>query len=105
MYISEYQCGEASEDSLFVACLYIVPAAQRQGIGKRLLANTEEEAGREGFSAVETIVRKDNTDNPSGPLPFWSKNGYTIMLGQGEYALVKKDVVIQRVGSVRAVTS
>ncbi len=88
--LREYQCGEADENSLFIACLYVAPAAQRQGIGQRLRARVEAQAIREGFSAVETIARTESTDNPSGPLLFWTNNRYTVISSQGEYALVRK---------------
>ena len=45
--LHEYRCGTVTEDSLFVACLYIVPDAQRQGIGQRLLARVEALAGQD----------------------------------------------------------
>ncbi len=90
--LHEYRCGTVTEDSLFVACLYIVPDAQRQGIGQRLLARVEALAGQDEFCMVETIARQDSADNPSGPLQFWMKNGYTMVSGHEEYALVRKKI-------------
>ncbi|HEY3375972.1 MAG TPA: GNAT family N-acetyltransferase [Armatimonadota bacterium] len=91
--LREYHCGDASPDSLFIACLYIAPSVQGHGIGQRLRARVEEQANADGFTAVETIARRNCTNNPSGPVSFWQKNGYAISTYHDEFALMRKELL------------
>jgi GNAT superfamily N-acetyltransferase len=90
--LREYHCGEALPDSLLIACLHIAPAMQGQGLGQRLRARVEGQATKDGFTAVETIARMHNTDNPSGPVSFWRNSGYTLisLVYHDEFALMRK---------------
>jgi GNAT superfamily N-acetyltransferase len=90
--LREYHCGEALPDSLLIACLHIAPAMQGQGLGQRLRARVEGQATQYGFTAVETIARMHNSDNPSGPVSFWWNSGYTLisLVYHDEFALMRK---------------
>lgn len=83
--------GNAQDGTVFLSCLYIKDEGHRgKGIGKSLLENIIAELKPRGFKALETFARKDSSNNPSGPLEFYLKNGFlvkdTINL---EYMLVR----------------
>lgn len=86
--------GKASEGTVFLSCLYIMDGAYRgKGIGKALLESITAELKPRGFNAIETFARKDSSNNPSGPLGFYLKNGFkvkdTVNL---EYLLVRLEL-------------
>jgi len=89
--VSDYESGPPSPDSLFVACLYVLPGAERRGIGRELLNFIEDEADSRGLQAVETLARDGSADNPSGPAEFWRRAGYQVVREKGGYALMRKD--------------
>jgi len=93
--LREYHCGEASSDSLMIACLHITPFMQGHGLGQRLRTMVEEQASNDAFTAVETIARMHNTDNPSGPVSFWRNSGYTLisLVYHDEFALMRKTLL------------
>jgi GNAT superfamily N-acetyltransferase len=80
--ISSYESqpvGKLEEGVVFLSCLFIADKALRgKGLGEALLKNIIEELKRRGFKAVETFARRDDPNNPSGPLEFYIKNGFII---------------------------
>jgi len=71
--------GKLEEGVVFISCLYIADNMLRgKGFGEALLKNIIEDLRRRGFKAVETFARRGNSDNPSGPLEFYIKNGFII---------------------------
>jgi len=69
--------GKLEEGVVFLSCLYIADETLRgQGLGKALLRNIIEDLKLRRFKAVETFARRGNSDNPSGPLEFYIKNGF-----------------------------
>jgi ribosomal protein S18 acetylase RimI-like enzyme len=83
--------GKIEDGTVFLSCLYINEKQFRgKGIGKLLLENIMTELKNRGFKAIETFARKETSNNPSGPLEFYSKKGFkqkeTI---NSEYILVR----------------
>jgi len=71
--------GKLEEGIIFISCLYVADEKLRgRGLGKTLLRNIIDDMRKRGFKAVETFARRGNSDNPSGPLEFYIKNGFTI---------------------------
>jgi len=71
--------GKLEEGVVFLSCLYITDEKLREkGIGERLLQNIIEDLRRRGFRAIETFARRGRTENPSGPMLFYVKNGFHI---------------------------
>jgi len=71
--------GKLEEGVVFLSCLYITDETLRgRGIGELLLQNVIEELRRRGFRAIETFARRSETDNPSGPMAFYIRNGFHI---------------------------
>jgi len=83
--------GKLGEGVVFLSCLYIADKTLRgQGLGKALLQNIIDDLKRHGFKAVETFARRGNSNNPSGPLEFYIKNGFIIKdKTNPEYPLVQ----------------
>jgi len=71
--------GKLEEGVVFLSCLYIADKRLRgKGLGEALLKNIIDELKRRGFKAVETFARRGDSNNPSGPLEFYIKNGFII---------------------------
>jgi hypothetical protein len=45
-----------------------------------------------GFEAVETFARKNNPNNPSGPVEFYLKNGFRVLRDDPEFPLMKLEL-------------
>jgi len=79
--ISAYESKPVSkmeEGVVFLSCLYIADKTLRgRGLGETLLQNIIDDLKRRGFKAVETFARRGDPNNPSGPLEFYIKNGFT----------------------------
>jgi len=55
-----------------------------------LLKNIIDDLKGRGFRALETFARRGNSENPSGPLEFYIKNGFIIKNKTNpEYPLVQ----------------
>lgn len=80
--IESYQskpAGKLEEGVVFLSCLYICDKRmRRQDIGTQLLQNIIEDLRRRGFKAIETFACRSGTDNPSGPMMFYVRNGFHI---------------------------
>ena len=87
-----YTCGSPDESALFVACLFVFEPHVGNGIGTFLLKDICDGARSQGFSAVESFARKRSAENPSGPLLFWLKNGFSIVSEDDDFALVRKSM-------------
>jgi GNAT superfamily N-acetyltransferase len=86
-----YSCGFPSYDSLFVACLYVLPGERGHGVGSEFIRKVEREAVSRGYRAVETFARRGSEDNPSGPVDFWLKAGYHVLPEGGGFMLMRKE--------------
>jgi GNAT superfamily N-acetyltransferase len=71
--------SKLEEGVVFLSCLYVVDKeSRRKGIGEALLRNIIDDLRRRGFKSVETFARRANSNNPSGPLEFYTRNGFVI---------------------------
>jgi len=71
--------GKLEEGVIFISCLYVADSTMRgKGLGEALLKNIIEDLKKRGFTAVETFARRDSSENPSGPLEFYIKNGFIV---------------------------
>ncbi|MGA9387938.1 MAG: GNAT family N-acetyltransferase [Candidatus Bathyarchaeia archaeon] len=78
-HYESHRVGKSEEGVVFLSCLYIADEELRgRGLGEKLLRSIIDDLRRRGFKAVETFARRDNSDNPSGPLEFYVKNGFII---------------------------
>jgi len=71
--------GKLEEGVVFLSCLYIADETLRgKGLGEALLKTILEDLKRREFKVVETFARRGDSNNPSGPLEFYIKNGFII---------------------------
>jgi len=75
--------------ALFISCLYIVDEYRGLGLGKELLRSIIHEVSKKRISSIETIARRDSSENPSGPLEFYLANGFYIKKDDFEYPIVR----------------
>lgn len=84
-----YHSGFLSEEAIFLACLYIPEEKFRGlGLGEILLSQILEELKGEGYERLETFARRRSPENPSGPVEFFLKRGFSILRDDPEYPLV-----------------
>ena len=70
--------GTGKEGVVFLSCLYVADVSlRRRGLGEVLLKNIIDDLKMRGFRGVETIARRGDPNNPSGPLELYIKNGFT----------------------------
>ncbi len=88
-----YASGLPSDDAVLIACLFI---PQRQfrglGIGRQLLHSIIDELREKGIQAIETFGRKDDPENPSGPVELYLRNGFKIHRDDQEFPLMRLDL-------------
>jgi GNAT superfamily N-acetyltransferase len=78
-HYKSHPIGKSEEGVVFLSCLYVAnQQLRRRGIGETLLKNIVHDLQSRGFKAIETFARRGDPDNPSGPLEFFVKNGFTI---------------------------
>ncbi|MEM3546893.1 MAG: GNAT family N-acetyltransferase [Candidatus Bathyarchaeia archaeon] len=88
--VKDYPSGPPSEDSVFIACLYVVDSSQRRrGYGTAMLRKLLKELTCRGFKTVETFARMDSENNPSGPLDFYLKNGFEVVRQRDDFPLMR----------------
>ena len=80
--IKEYDSqpiGRIEDGVIFLSCLIVADKNLRgRGLGEKLLDSVVAEARMRGFKAIETYSRRSSSNNPSGPVEFHIKNGFTI---------------------------
>lgn len=82
-----------SPDAVFISCLFIFRKKYRkQGFGTVLLNAVLEDLEKRYIKAVETIARKNNPENPSGPVEFYLKNEFSIHKDDKEFPLLRLEL-------------
>ena len=91
--VQQYASGPPSDDSVFLACLYIPKRELRgMGIGRYLLDFVLSNLQKRGYGAIETYARKGSESNPAaGPLGFYLKDGFFVKRERDEFPLVRKE--------------
>ncbi len=90
--VQQYASGPPSNDSVFLACLYVSKRELRgKGIGGSLLEFVLSDLRKRGYAAVETFARKDSENNPTGPLGFYLEQGFSVRGDRDEFPLVRKE--------------
>ena len=90
---AEYPAGPVSGDAVFLACLFIPAAEQRErGLGSALLCAILKELRVRGLGAVETFARRGNPENPSGPVEFYLKRGFRVIREDPEFPLLRLEL-------------
>jgi GNAT superfamily N-acetyltransferase len=78
-HYESHPVGKSKEGVVFLSCLYVADKELRgKGLGKTLLRNIIDDLRKRRFNAVETFARRGNSDNPSGSLEFYVKNGFIL---------------------------
>jgi len=90
--VRQYASGPPSDDSVFLACLYVPSRELRgKGIGKYLLNFVLSDLQKQGHSVVETFARKGSESNPAGPLEFYLRHGFFVKRECDGFPLVRKE--------------
>ncbi len=90
--VQQYASGPPSNDSVFLACLYIPKRELRgMGIGRSLLDFVLSNLQKRGYNAIETYARKGSESNPTGPLEFYLRNGFSVKRECDEFPLTRKE--------------
>ncbi|MEM2057748.1 MAG: GNAT family N-acetyltransferase, partial [Thermoproteota archaeon] len=79
--------------AVLISCLFIAEKEYRgRGLGKLLLESIIEDLRKRGFKAVETFARRNNSNNPSGPVEFYLKNGFRVLREDPEFPLMRLEL-------------
>lgn len=86
--------GRLEEGVVFLSCLYIADKNMRgKGLGEKLLEAVVADLNKRGFKAVETFARRGSSNNPSGPVEFYTERGFYIKdEANQEFPLVRLDL-------------
>jgi len=86
--------GKPGEGVVFLSCLYIPNRSMHgKGIGTHLLKQVINDLKKRGFKAIETFARRGSSNNPSGPVEFYLKEGFYVKEElSSEYVLVRLDL-------------
>lgn len=91
--VKDYHSGPPSEDSVFLACLYIAEEEERRrGLGTIMLKKLIAELRERGIKAVETFARKSSQNNPSGPIELYLKAGFKIKTDGKDFPLMRLEL-------------
>lgn len=87
--------GSAKEGVIVLTCLFISDRALRGvGLGGRLLEAVIHNVREHGFKALETFARRDDANNPSGPMKFYLKRGFQVKDETNpEFPLIRLDLI------------
>lgn len=93
-HYESHPVGKLEEGVVFLSCLYIADKEFRgKGLGETLLRSIIDDLKRREFKAIETFARRGNSDNPSGPLEFYTRNGFIIKdQTNPEFPLVRRSL-------------
>ncbi len=81
------------EDAVLISCFFIVQRDfRRMGLGRKLLQSIIDDLSLRKIKAVETFARKNNPENPSGPVDFYLKNGFKIHKDDKEFPLMRLEL-------------
>lgn len=90
---AEYPAGPPSGDAVLISCLFIAEKEyRRRGLGKQLLQSIIEDLRKRGVKAVETFARRNNPNNPSGPMEFYLKNGFRVLRDDPGFPLMRLEL-------------
>jgi len=86
--------GKPDGGVIFLSCLYIPNKSVRgKGVGTQLLKHIINDLKKRRFKAVETFARRGSSNNPSGPIELYLKEGFYVKEElDSEYALVQLDL-------------
>jgi len=91
--IAEYLTGPPSSDAVFISCLFVPQDRyRRRGLGRQLLESILVDLRNRKFGAVETFGRRGTADNPSGPIEFYLKYGFSIVQDDSDFPLLRLDL-------------
>lgn len=90
---ADYRAGPVSADAVLLACLFIPGKEHRgQGLGSLLLGHILGELHSRGMGAVETFARWGGPENPSGPVEFYLKHGFSLHRDDPEFPLLRREL-------------
>jgi len=91
--VKDYMSGPPSEETIFLACLYITSKEmRRKGLGTIMLRNLLAQLKKSGLKSVETFARKGSPENPSGPFELYLKNNFKIKSEKDDFPLIRLEL-------------
>lgn len=89
----DYKSGPPSDDAVLISCLFVAgPEFRKIGIGTKMLDSVINELRERKVKAVETFARRGNSDNPSGPIEFYLRNGFKTHRNDSEFPLMRLEL-------------
>jgi GNAT superfamily N-acetyltransferase len=84
---------QPDDDAIFISCLFIAKKQfQRAGIGSKLLLAIIDDLRKRKIKAIETFASKNSSNNPSGPIEFYLKNGFYSCKDDKDFSLMRLEI-------------
>lgn len=98
--LTDYNIFPPDYDSIFLACIYIIPEYRETGVDKRLLIELEKDLLKEKIKSIEAIGKRltDDMDeeeyynSPNIPFKFLMNNGFYLKKNDPLFPLLKLDM-------------
>ncbi len=98
--LRDYDVFPPDYDSIFLACIYIIPEYREMGVDKRLLIELEKDLLKEKVKSIESIGKRltDDMDEeeyydiPNVPFKFLMNNGFYLIKNDPLFPLLKLDI-------------
>lgn len=81
-----------SNDAYLITCLAVAPSYRHKGVATTLLSTIIRDLEERGVSAIETFAKRNGSNNPSGPVGLYLKNGFKIKADDLELPLLRLEI-------------
>ena len=81
-----------SDDAYLITCLAVAPSHRGRGVATWLLSTIIRDLEERGVTAVETFAKRNDANNPSGPVGLYLKLGFKVKADDPELPLLRLDI-------------
>ncbi|MDI6715603.1 MAG: GNAT family N-acetyltransferase [Actinomycetota bacterium] len=86
-----FSSGPVSSDAILLTCLYVLPYAQGNGLGRVLLQSIEASLVKRRVRAIEVFATRRD-EHPPGPIEFYLQNGFYILRDDPQFPLLRLEL-------------
>ena len=79
-------------DAYLITCLAVAPSHRRRGVGTLLLSSIIRDLEERGVTAVETFAKRNGSNNPSGPVGLYFRQGFKVKAEDPELPLLRLEI-------------
>ena len=90
--LASFAAGRVSDDALYLAYCYVVEGHRGRGLGTDMIREVARNAVDRGYRALETIGDREWAGDWVLPVSFLAANGFTVLLDDARYPLLRLDL-------------